>query len=252
MKKTILAAALALAAPPAAHAQEAAPRLSLGADMVSTYLLRGINVTDGPAAQPWGSLSLGSTGLSLGFWASFAVTGRDGTVPYSDRITRRMVDEVDLMAGGARTVGPVSLGAGYIAYVFPAPELDFVTQEIYASAALESAPLAPTLTLYYDFDGGDPAAMDSFAGLYATLGAAHSLRLGVPLDLGVVLAYTNQDGMRTRAGLNDVNGSAAASLSLGPLTVTPSVNLTYVFEHNVYDPDGGPSVWAALEVKLER
>jgi len=256
MKNTIIAAVLALAAPAAARAQEdaRAPALSatITADLVSTYLLRGINVTDAPTLQPSATLSHAPTGLSVGVWASYAVTGRDGNVPFSTRITRRMVDEVDYWATLTRTAGAVSLAAGYIAYVFPDEHLDFMTQEVYGSVGLPSAPFAPTLTVYYDFDDGMLEEADSFRGLYVTLGTAHSVDAGVPLDLAALLAWTDVEGMRPRPGLNDLSLSVGSPIPVGPLTLTPALTYTHVFPNTVYGHDSVDAIWASLEIKLER
>lgn len=55
--------------------QEGAPaNFSMGADMVSRYVWRGINLGgSSPAIQPFMEYSFGETGLTVGAWASYSV-----------------------------------------------------------------------------------------------------------------------------------------------------------------------------------
>ncbi len=256
MRHKVFTAALALAVPAALPAQERAPvtPLPLGAtvaaDVVSSYVFRGVDVTDAPAVQPWATLSLGNTGLSVTAWASFAATGRDETVPYSTTLTRGGTDEVDLSAAFSRAVGPVAAGAGYIVYIYPAEQQDYVTQEVYGSLGLASVPFAPTLSVFYDFDGGGAGDVDTIEGLYASLGAARSIPLGTPLDLGASIGYTDQEALRADAGFNDVNVSAGIAIPFRGLTITPSLAYTHLFDGSAYAPDGDDTVWGKLQFKL--
>lgn len=258
MKTTlsVLAGALALSAVPL-RAQDAGPvslfplDLAVAVDPVSTYVFRGVDVTHAPAIQPWASLSLGNTGLSLTAWGSFAASERSELVPYSGSVTRGGLDEVDLVLGYSRAAGPVSIGAGYIAYFFPADQLDYLTQEVYGSLGLSSVPLAPTLTVYYDFDDGPASGdLDAVQGIYATLGAMRSIPVGLPLDLGLTLGYTDQEALRADAGLNDLNLSAGIPIPFQGATVTPTLGYTRLFEDSAYAPNGDDVVWAKISIKL--
>jgi len=64
------------------------PEVSLGVDLVSRYIWRGINVGDAPSVQP--SLSLGVKGFEMGAWGAYSL---------SNEITGG--DEIDLWLGYA-------------------------------------------------------------------------------------------------------------------------------------------------------
>jgi hypothetical protein len=228
----------------------------VGVDLASTYVFRGIDVTDAPALQPWATLGLGNTGLSASVWSSFAVTGRDEAVPYASSITRGGVDEVDLTAAYSRTSGPVSFGLGYIAYLFPASQLDYMTQEVYGTLGLAGLPVTPALSVYWDFDGGpdgDADDPDTIEGVYASLGLTRSFAIGLPLDVGANIAWTDQEALRAESGLNDVNVFAGIPIPFQGLTVTPSVGFTHLFEDSAYSFDGESSndiFWAKIQLRL--
>jgi uncharacterized protein (TIGR02001 family) len=75
-RKTSVAAALlavvALSATPA-RAQETT-HVSVGVDLVSRYIWRGIDAADAPSVQP--SISFGLRGWELGTWGSYALSNR--------------------------------------------------------------------------------------------------------------------------------------------------------------------------------
>ena len=254
MNRSILAIAIAFASPGVISAQEGASILPIhvtaAADPVSTYVFRGVNVTHAPAVQPWATVSLGSTNVSLTAWASFAVTDRDRIVPYSTMLTRGGTDEVDLTAAFSRTVGPVALGAGYIAYIYPSDEQAYTTQEIYGTLGLATVLLTPTLSVFYDFDGGDAGNVDAIEGLYASLSIARSIPLGVPLDVGASIGYTDQEALRADHGLNDANVSLATAIPVGRLVITPGIVYTHLFNGAVVAEHGDDTVWAKLQLKL--
>jgi hypothetical protein len=96
MPRSLLALALLLAAPPAL----AQPDVSLGADLVSRYVWRGLDFGQSAAAQPYIELSAG--GLTVGTWGSFAISGAGA-------------NELDLYA--SYSFGPLSVGV--TDYYFP-------------------------------------------------------------------------------------------------------------------------------------
>ncbi len=58
---------------PAVSAQENSSNFSMGADMVSRYVWRGINLGGpSPAIQPFAEYSFGESGLSIGAWGSYS------------------------------------------------------------------------------------------------------------------------------------------------------------------------------------
>ena len=220
----------------------------IGVDPVSTYLFRGQDVTEAAALQPFASIGFGNTGLSLGVWSSFAVADRDVAVPLG---VRGSLDEVDLTASLSRAVGPASFGLGYIAYIFPASSLDFTTQEVFASLGVPGIPLAPTVSVFYDFDGGEAAdAPDLIEGVYASFGLGQRFPIGLPLDVGANVGWTNQEAIRTDVGFNDLNVWAGVPIPFQGLTVTPTVGFTHLLNGAVIAEDGESTVWAKIQLRL--
>ena len=252
MKRPLVAAMLALALPGVLRAQDperVSPLpvgVSVTADLVSTYVFRGLDITGGPAFQPSATLSLGSTGLSVTASGSFALTGRDRLVPLSDEVTRGGSDELDFVAAFARPAGPLSLEVGYSAYYYPSSQQDYVTHEVYGTVGLDSLPLAPALAVYYELGTEDPAE-----GFYASLEVSRSVRAGLPLelDLGASLGYTNQEALRPGPGFHDASVSLGTDLAFGRLTVTPGVTYSRRFGGSAFGRDD--VLWAAVQATME-
>ena len=225
-----------------AAASPAAAQFTAGADLVSTYVFRGYDVTDGVAIQPWGSVALGATGLSATVWSSFAVQGREEMRGLGGGITRGGADEVDLTLAYNRSAGPLSFGLGYIAYFFPASELDYTTQEVFGTVGLAGLPLTPAVSLFYDFDGQDPDDddADEIEGLYLNAGVTHSLPVGLPLNLGANIGFSNQEALRLTDSFepNDINLSVGTPIPFGPVTFTPTVRYTWLLGGDEVESDG--------------
>jgi hypothetical protein len=231
--------------------------VTIAADVVSSYVFRGVDISDAPAIQPWATLSFGSTGLSATAWSSFAIVDRDELVPYSSSLTGEGVDEVDLTAAYGRTVGPITFGLGYIAYIYPSDQQDYVSQEVYGTLALSSVPFAPTVAAYYDFDETDNAAddPDTIEGAYVSLGVARSLPLAQPIDFAASVGWTNQEALRPDPGINDLNLSLGVPVAFGDagVTFTPAVGVTRILaDSSPYGDDAEDTFWAKVQLRLIR
>lgn len=224
-----------------AGASPLSAQFNLGADLVSSYVFRGYDVTDGPAIQPWGSVTLGATGLTATVWSSFAIAGRDEQRALGGAISRGGADEVDLTLAYSRVAGPVSFGLGYVAYIFPASELDYTTQEVFGTLGLANVPFTPTFSLYYDFDGGDdPDDPDTIEGLYLSAGVSRSVPVGLPLNVGASIGFSDQEVLRLTDSFepNDINVFAGVPIPFGRLTVTPTLRYTQLLGGKVVESDG--------------
>ena len=220
----------------------------VGVDGVTTYLFRGVDVTESFAVQPWATLGLGNTGLSGSVWSSFAVADRDALVALGQRGS---LDEVDLTAAYNRTSGPVAFGLGYIAYIFPASSLDYVTQEVFGTLGLAGVPLAPTVSVYYDFDGGPGSDdLDTIEGVYASFGVSNRFPIGLPLDVGANVGWTEQDALRSDVGFNDLNVWAGVPIPFQGVTVTPTVGFTHMLNGAAIDDGGESTLWAKFQLRL--
>jgi hypothetical protein len=229
-----VAAAVFAAAPAAAQLS-----VSVGVDPVSHYVWRGFDMMDGGGAiQPWATVELGVSGLSLGVWSSFCVLERDrlvGGVPRSE------FDELDVSLDYALDAGPLSVSAGAIHYSFFGvegfPDKGSTTYEAYVGAGLSQLPFAPTVTAFYDFNLGD--------GFYLTFSGEQELPVAVPLSLSFSMGYMDQT-WRPKAGISDVNVGLSLPLSVGGLSVTPLVALTH--SPAVGDWDATNTFWGGLSI----
>jgi uncharacterized protein (TIGR02001 family) len=197
---------------------EDAPELSLGADLASQYVSRGVRINADPVIQP--SAELCWRGLRAGVWASV------DTTDYSDR--EWDVQELNLELGYEKAVGPVTLAAGHIWYKFPGTEPD--TAEVYAGVSWERECWPElSVTVYYDYAEAK--------GFYVAPAAEYTwslieerLALTATVSTGWGDAGFNRYNMGVeRAGLTDLTAELALSwqvteaLSVGPFIAVTEV-----------------------------
>lgn len=142
---------LGLAIGPSGALAQETPEISLGVDVMSRYVWRGLNVGDAPSAQP--SITLGVDGFEVGAWGAYSL---------SNNITGG--DEIDLWMGyGFELPGGGEVGLILTDYYFPnggEPFSNFNNYddddgpgahilEIGGSFTFPSFPL--TLAAYYNF-----------------------------------------------------------------------------------------------------
>jgi len=101
--------------------------------------------------------------------------------------------ETDIVLDYTTSVGELlSVSVGNIQYNFNIPGN---TNELYLGLGLDTI-LAPSLTVYYDWDASKDAAADGgdLAGLFYTLAVGHDLELpaGLGLSLGAALNYNDE------------------------------------------------------------
>jgi len=192
--KFVAALLCATAMAPTAFAQDSELSVSTGVDFVSQYVFRGVSFADN-AVQPYAEASYGN--FTVGGWFS---TGVGENSIFGG-------DEFDLYAGYSVPLdSSISLDIGATYYHFPQGGSFFSTNggasgsyEVNASVGFD-APLAPSVSAYYDF------TFESFT-LEGSVG--HSFAFGdkQSLDLGLTV------------GLVDVSGGSyewgTASASLG-------------------------------------
>lgn len=231
----LLAGALVAAGPAAGQVS-----LTLGVDPVTHYVWRGADLLDGGvgALQPWASLDLGETGLSVGLWGSFGLLDRsNGSFPRSE------LDEFDVSLDFARDFGDLAIASGLIHYNFIGvdgyPDKGSTTHEVYLGAGLNSLPFSPMLTGYYDFNLGD--------GFYLSLAGEQELPVGIPLHLQLSAGYMDQPGYRPEAGFSDLNVGLTLPLALGSLEVTPLVAFTHALASGEY-LDAKSTFWGGLSI----
>ena len=234
MKSKIPVLIAALIAVWGGFAGTARAQYSAGVDtaFVSKYIWRGQRLTNDLSFQP--SLTVGAGGFAFNAWGTMdltAVNPADGiTIPEdpaaipgdNDNGLRGQFSEVDYTFSYDHSFENVSLGSGVIFYTFPQRSSTLATtEEIYGSISFDSAPLAPSATLYIDVD--ETRAGGGSAGLYFLLGAGHSIATGsdvfTSLDLSVSIAFANSGfgnfyyGL-DHGGLHDFSFSITAPITI--------------------------------------
>ena len=190
--------------------------VSTQVDLVSRYIWRGFDLLpDNHAAiQPSLTVNLGESGFSFNVWSSFALAHR-ATFKYSDEIDVTLSYSFKVPEGW-------ELSAGFTNYAYWFADdfkfKDNTSQEVCATIAKTDLPLSPTLSVYYDFNLG--------SGLYVTLGGSHELKINekVSLEVGGLIGFNSKQYI-DKTGFSDIDIYAKVPLTVGKLTLTPSLNV---------------------------
>lgn len=228
------ASALAGAAP--AHAQA-----TLGADLdlFSSYVWRGLTLTNKPVAQPalYLTFPVGSAEVTAGGWANIELGQYDGADDISESGGASSFDlaEFDPYAEVSFPVGKATLTGGITGYIYPNDfglTEDANTVELYGKVGLD-VPLSPELSIYYDVDKIDGAYLEG--GVSHSLGASEK----VSIDLGALVGFnagqdcdgdfaldtcTNSFNFADN-GFTHVDFSAGIPFAAGVFSITPVIHL---------------------------
>lgn len=210
---TVLASALAAAAP--AFAQDEAPALKVTgtATLATEYSLRGISQTNLDPAIQGGITLTTAPGIYVGTWASnLAGNGSWGGSNM----------ELDLMAGYSKAIGGATLDGGVIYYVYPGTSgHDFV--ELYGSVSAPLGPVNAKLGTYWAPPQKNIATGPSKGNniwVYTDLGFPVP---GTPVTLKGHVGYSSGDSIYTY-GKDVVDYAVGADLTWDKLTL----NVSYV------------------------
>jgi hypothetical protein len=198
------------------------------ADLPSRFIWRGFDLLpeDNPSFQPSATFAFGDSGFSVNLWGSMALDDRGELGEW---------DEIDLtLAYAFAPAAGLDAAAGFTNYGWWwADDFDWdgdTTQEVFASLRLAGAPLAPGLTVYYDFNLN--------TGLYATLDAGTAFKLSDSAELALNLALGYNSGFRIEgSGLSDATLSAALPVPVGRYKVTPFAKYSRILLDEVNDAD---------------
>lgn len=203
---------------------------SIGADVASAYVWRGMTFNDGMVIQPYLDVTA-ENGFNANVWANYDYDD------YDKQLTNKEFSEVDLTLSYGMSLGPVDLTGGYIEYLFPNAGVDDEgksiqgTGEIFLSAGISPFEgLSIGLDGYYD--------VDDVRDFYTNLSVGYDLSLPADISLGFS-ASAGYAGRKYRAeykpGLYDYN----LSVSLG-VPVTDAIELSaYVAHTNSFDDKDG-------------
>jgi uncharacterized protein Gcw-chp len=232
---------LAGAAP--GHAQAS---FGVDLDLFSSYVWRGLTLTNKPVAQPavWVSFPAGSASITVGGWSSIDLGKYDNLaddISESGGSSAFNFAEFDPYAEVGFTVGKATLTGGVTAYLYPNDDTapngfglltsDANTVEIYGKLGIE-APLSPELSIYYD--------VDKIKGAYIEGGISHSLAASekVSIDLGAVAGISAGQGIPDDPladesfnfadnGLTHVGLSAGVPFTAGVFSITPVLHVVF-------------------------
>lgn len=227
-------------------ATPARAQATLGADLdlFSSYVWRGLTLTNKPVAQPalYVAFPAGAAEVTVGGWANIDLGKYDDASDISESGGTSAFNfaEFDPFAEVSFPVGTASLTGGITAYIYPNDlglTSDFNTIEVYGKVGLDS-PLSPELALYYD--------VDKVKGAYLEGSIIHSLAASekVSVDLGALLGFSAGQG----ADLDDLGNpeadffnfvddgfthldlSAGVPFTAGPLSITPVLHVVANFD----------------------
>jgi hypothetical protein len=227
----------ALGATPA-HAQGT---FGVDLDLFSSYVWRGLTLTNKPVAQPgvWVSFPAGNASVTAGGWASVDLGQYDDVnddISLSGGTSAFNLAEFDPYAEISFPVGRATLTGGVTAYIYPndldaAPngglDSDANTVEIYGKVGLD-VPLSPELSVYYD--------VDKIKGAYIEANVSHSLPASekISIDLGAAAGFSAGQGLSDDPdeslhffddGFTHLDLSAGVPFAAGATSITPVLHL---------------------------
>ena len=214
----------------AATAQERVPTLDVTLGPASSYVSRGVTMTEHWVVE--GDVSLAFPvrpgSFTVGAWAYWEpASDEDGFSSLTGY--EPGVGEVDAYAQFAAPAGPAALEVGVMALLFPEIH-SWNTLELFAEASLPDVPLSPSLIVRKDVVAVGGAYAELNLGQTIPLDADHGLDLGGQLGAS---AGQDEDGdvaWYARDGLTHLQLSASIPLQVAGYTLTPAVMLTHGFD----------------------
>ena len=218
------------------QASETAAQAMVGADigLFSSYVWRGVSLTNRPVAQPnvYLTVPAGKATVTAGGWASVDVGSYDDPnddISQSGGVSSFNLAEFDPWAEVNLPVGMATVTGGVVGYVFPndppavATE-DLNTWEVYGKVGL-GVLLNPKLAVYYDFDKVNGAYLEGTVSHAVPLGG-RSLNLGALAGFSAGQAESAEDiNNFAENGFTHLDLSAGMPIPVGVLSITPVLHL---------------------------
>lgn len=233
MKRTLIVGAATLALVATLTPAPVAAQATIGWDagLFSSYVWRGLTLTNKPVLQPdvYVSFPVSSgAAITVGGWANIDLGQYDGSDDISESGGSSAFNfaEFDPWAEIEFSAGPATITPGVTAYIYPNDvglTEDFNTVEVYTKFGL-GVLLNPFVNLYYD--------VDKVKGLYLEAGVSHDIPLGATsLSLGGLIGWTggqevdsDKSANFATDGITHIDLSASVPFSAGSFTITPSVH----------------------------
>jgi hypothetical protein len=243
-RANVLGAALVVVGVVATAVPAAAQTVGADLGLFSSYVWRGLSLTNKPVAQPdlYVTFPAGQASITLGGWANIDLGKYDDPnddISESGGSSAFNFAEFDPWAEISYTVGKATVTGGATAYIYPNKDTaplfaltsDFNTVEVYGKVAFDT-PLSPKLAAWYD--------VDKIKGLYAEASVSHSLPLSekASLSLGALAGFNaGQDADLDASGVpqaeffnfaddgfTHLDLSAGVPFSAGAFSITPAVH----------------------------
>lgn len=249
-------------------------------DLFSSYVWRGISLTNKPVAQPalYVAFPGGNAEITIGGWGNIDLGKYDDLaddISESGGSSAFNLAEFDPYAEVSFPVGNATLTGGVTGYIYPndenAPNDFFLltseanTVEIYGKVGFDE-PLSPELSIYYD--------VDKIKGAYIEGAVSHSLAAGerVSIDLGAAAGFSAGQGLPDDLdesanfvddGFTHLDLSAGIPFTTGAFSITPVVHfqingddITKITSPSDFDKDlklwGGVSIsWSKTLGEVE-
>jgi hypothetical protein len=243
-RANVLGAAFVVAGLVATAVPAAAQTVGADLGLFSSYVWRGLSLTNKPVAQPdlYVTFPAGKASVTLGGWASIDLgkyDDLDDDISESGASSGFNFAEFDPWAEISFPVGEkTTLTAGATAYIYPndadAANNDFGlltsdanTVEIYAKAAFD-VPLSPKLAVWYD--------VDKINGAYFEGSVSHTLAASekVSVVLGALAGLSAGQGIPDSGddssnfdddGFTHLDLSAGVPITAGAVSLTPALHL---------------------------
>ncbi len=208
-------------------------------DLFSSYVWRGLTLTNKPVLEPglWVSFPAGNASITAGGWANIDLGRYDDASDISESggTSAFNLAEFDPYAEVSFPAGNATLTGGLTGYIYPNDDpgltSDFNTWEIYGKAGLD-VPLSPELSVYYD--------IDKIKGAYIEANISHSLAASetVSIDLGAAAGFSagqdaNLDDLGepqeeffnfAENGFTHLDLSAGVPFTVGVFSITPVIH----------------------------
>jgi uncharacterized protein Gcw-chp len=270
MQPAIVLRAVLVAAGASLYAVAGYAQAEIGADvgLFSSYVWRGLSLTNKPVMQPavWASIPAGGASITLGLWSTIDLGKYDDPnddISESGGSSSFNLAEYDPYGEVAFTVGKATLTGGVTAYIYP-NDVGFTkalnTVEVYGKAALD-VPLSPFLNIYYDVDKVDGAYIEG--GVGHSFGASEK----VSIDLGATAGFSAGQGSDPDAlglpqaeffnfqddGFTHLDLSAGVPFSAGAFSISPVIHVIITGDDatKVQSPsnlDAGAKVWGGVSI----
>jgi Bacterial protein of unknown function (Gcw_chp) len=201
-------------------------------DLFSSYVWRGVSLTNKPVLQPdlWASFPAGNASVTVGGWANIDIGKYDGDddISESGGLSAFNFAEFNPYAEVSFGTGKATLTGGIVGYIYPNDtdnglNSDFNTWELYGKVGFD-VPFAPEISLYYDIDKVNGAYLEAAGSHSLPLGENHTLDLGalVGLNAGQNFEEDSEDTPNfLDNGLTHLDFSAGVPLTAGVFSITP-------------------------------